>query len=71
MGGLSFLSGASQQKDSMWLARFELNGYLVRGVVCIVYCVKHSLTDAYRVGAEFRDLETRYQHVIDEYLAER
>jgi c-di-GMP-binding flagellar brake protein YcgR len=69
-GGISFLSASPFAKDSMWLVRLELNEHTVRGVVCIVYCVKHSLTDAYRVGVAFKNLEEQYQDVINRYLEE-
>lgn len=68
VGGVSFLSTKPFVKDSMWLVRFELNERVVRGVVSIVYCVKHSLADAYRVGASFRNLEEQYQRVVGHYL---
>jgi len=70
VGGISFLSAAPFTKDSMWLVRFELGERVVRGVVCIAYCVKHSLTDAYRIGAAFKDLEEHYQDAINRYLEE-
>ena len=69
-GGISFLSAAASPKDSTWLIRFELKGRTVRGVVRIVYCVKHSLADAYRLGAAFKDLEDQYLGVIHRYLNE-
>ena len=68
IGGISFLSTAASAKGTMRLVRFELNGKTVRGVVRIVYCVKHSLTDAYRMGAEFKDLEEQYLRTIQHYL---
>ena len=67
-GGISFLSDTPTQKDSMLLVRFELDGRVVRGVVRIVYCVKHSLADAYRLGAAFKNLEEKYQRNIRLYL---
>jgi len=54
----------------MWLVRFELGERTVRGVVCIAYCAKHSMTDAYRVGAAFRNLEKQYEDAINRYLEE-
>lgn len=68
VGGVSFLSAAAYAKGSMRLVRFELDGKAVRGVVCIVYCVKHSLADAYRLGAKFKDLESQYLKTIQDYL---
>ncbi len=67
-GGLSFLSDASRPKDSMWIVRFELKGKRVRGLVRIAYCVKHSLTDAYRFGAEFKDWEPVHLKAVQSYL---
>jgi len=69
-GGISFLSLSPCAKDSMWLVRFELGERTVRGVVCIAYCAKHSLTDAYRIGAAFRNLEKQYEDAINRYLKE-
>ena len=68
IGGVSFLAATACTKGSMRLVRFELNGKTVRGVVRIVYCVKHSLADAYRMGAEFKDLEEQYLTTIQHYL---
>lgn len=68
VGGISFLSSAECPKDTMWLVRFEVDGETVRGVVRIAYCVKHSLTEAYRHGAEFRDWEDHYKATIVRYL---
>lgn len=67
-GGISFLSPTECAKDSMWLVRFEIDGKTVRGVVRIAYCVKHSLTDAYRHGAEFRDWEESYKAIVLRFL---
>ena len=67
-GGVSFLSTAMLQKDSIWLVRFQLNGEKVRGVVRISYCVKHILTEAYRVGAEFKNWESPYLLTIKRCL---
>ena len=67
---MSFLSVSPLAKDSMWLVHFESNDRIVRGVVCIPYGVKHSLTDAYRLGAAFRNLEEQYQNVVNHYLEE-
>ena len=69
-GGISCLSASPFTKDSMWLVRFELNDRVIRGVIRIAYCTKHNLTDAYRVGAAFIDLEGSYQEAVDRYLAE-
>lgn len=69
-GGISYLSASPFAKDSMWLVRFELNDRIVRGVIRIAYCTKHSLTDAYRIGAAFIDLEDRCQEVVNRYLVE-
>ena len=69
-GGISFLSSSPFAKGSMWLVRFELNDRIVRGVVSIAYCVKHSLAEAYRLGAAFRDLEDQYQDIISRYIDE-
>jgi hypothetical protein len=60
VGGISFLSTPPLQKDSIWIVRFDLNGEKVRGVIRITYCVKHSLAEAHRVGAEFRNWEAAY-----------
>lgn len=68
VGGISFLSTKPFAKDSMWLVRFELNERVVRGVISVVYCVKHSLADAYRVGASFQNLDEQYQSVIRRYV---
>ena len=68
LGGISFLSDKPFAKDSMWLVRFELSERVVRGAVSVVYCVKHSLTDAYRVGASFRSLDEQHQNVIRRYV---
>lgn len=67
-GGISFVSTSALQKDSIWLVRFDLNGEKLRGVVRITYCVKHSLTDAYRLGAEFRNWESAYLLTIKRFL---
>lgn len=68
IGGVSFLTTKPFVKDTIWLVRFELNERVVRGVISIVYCVKHSLADAYRVGASFRSLEEHYQDVVRHYV---
>ena len=70
VGGISFLSASEFAKGSMWLVRLELNGRIVRGVVTIAYCVKHTLTDAYRLGAAFMDLEEQYEVVISRFVDE-
>jgi len=67
-GGVSFLSVSPFAKDSVWQVHFELNERIVCGVVCIVCCAKHSLTDAYRVGAAFRNLEAQYQDIVDRHV---
>lgn len=69
-GGISCLSVSPFTKDSMWLVHFELNDRIIRGVIRIAYCTKHSLTDAYRLGAAFIDLEDHYQEVVNRYLDE-
>lgn len=69
-GGISFLSRSPCAKGSLWLVRFDLGEDSVRGVVCVAYCVKHSLTDAYRVGAAFQNLEKQYQDAIRHYVDE-
>lgn len=69
VGGISFLSTKAFAKDSNWLVRFELDEHVVRGVVTIVYCVTHSLAQAYRVGASFRSLEEQHQDIIRHYVS--
>lgn len=69
-GGVSFLTVTPLTKDSMWLIRFELGERVVRGVIQVAYCVKHSLAEAYRVGAFFKDLEPHYQDVLSHYLSD-
>ena len=66
--GNSMLSSVARTEGSLLIARFEVDGQKVRGVIRIAYCVKHSLTDAYRLGAEFRDWETQYLEVIRNFL---
>jgi hypothetical protein len=40
----------------------------VLGVICITYCVKRSLTEAYRIGAEFKNWKTAYLPIIRRFL---
>jgi predicted GH43/DUF377 family glycosyl hydrolase len=54
----------------MWLVRFELNDRVVRGIVTTAYFVKHTLTDAYRLGVAFMDLEEPYEVVISRFVDE-
>ena len=66
--GISMLSQVARTEGSLLILRFEVDGQQLRGVIRIAYCVKHSLTDAYRLGAEFRDWETQYLEIVQNIL---
>lgn len=68
VGGLSFLSAEALTPEQSCLIRFPLGSGRVRGVIRIAYCAKHSLAEAYRVGAEFRGLEAQYLALVRQYI---
>jgi hypothetical protein len=70
VGGISFLGGTPLLKDSLWLVHFHVGTTMVRGIVRIAYCVKHSLTDAFRLGAEFRGWNDAPMMAVRKYLDE-
>ena len=71
LGGISFLSPIPFMKNSVWRSRLLMPSGIAHGSVRLIYCVKHSLTDAYRVGAELKGWDERSMTLIRRYLDER
>ncbi|WP_263768981.1 PilZ domain-containing protein [Propionivibrio soli] len=70
LGGISFLSPFPLLRGSSWLIRFPIGKEVVEGPIQVVYCVKHSLTDAYRLGAELVGWEDGPMTAVEDYLGD-
>lgn len=68
-GGIAFLSPSSFPKGDLLIVRFHLiDSGEISAVIRITYCVRHSLVDMYRVGAEFKKLDNAQMNTIQQYL---
>lgn len=67
-GGIAFLSSLPHSNGSIWIVRFPMGGERIRGTIRIISCIQHSLVDAYRVGAEFKQLDIQHIAMIRGYL---
>lgn len=67
LGGVAFLATAEIAKDSLWLVRFPVGEETMTGNIQIAYCIKHLLTDAYRVGAQFKRLRPDQLAIVERY----
>ncbi len=67
LGGVAFLTNEVLPAQSPWLVRFPVGNELLTGTIEIAYCIKHLMTDAYRVGAQFRRLRPDQLAIIERY----
>lgn len=67
LGGVAFLSKTELSKGGLWLVRFPIGAETLTGNIQIAYCIKHRLTDAYRVGAQFKRLLPEQLAIIEAY----
>jgi len=67
LGGVAFLTAQALPAQSPWLVRFPVGDELLTGNIEIAYCIRHLMTDAYRVGAQFRRLRPDQLAIIENY----
>lgn len=68
LSGIGFLCPAELPANAVRMVRFSLSDGRsgeIGATVRIAYCVKHSLLEGYRVGAEFKKIEPEHVERID------